>query len=262
MAHSRFAQSPSRYFSFSYLPCTWKVWKTKGPGWRQEKQSINEAFSLQPTYPSNASDEATMAGENSSTLWEGALSRHKRPPPLTSWGEKEVNVTERTGRITVGLNSMTCHVILCSINVTEMQLWLVMVCRWSWTQLLMMSELGSPTPESSSFLSSHWPDSRGRCSPVTTVYDIAEKLTFKNSVQKSTLPQTVSCAWLSSARDTCSINFSLLPSTDTLLVSEGGTGQLQSASHPKNLPALPAAILQEQIACKVLVSSKCDCNLV
>lgn len=146
--------------------------------------------------------------------------------------------------------------------VTEMQLWLVMVCRWSWTQLLMMSELGSPTPDSSSFLSSHWPDSRGRCSPVTTVYDVAEKRTFKNSVQTSTLPQTVSCAWLSSARDTCSITFSLLPSTDTLLVSKGATGQLQSASHPKDLPALPAAILQEQIACKVLVSSKCDCNLV
>lgn len=237
MTHSRFAPSPSRYFCFSYLPCMWKVWKTKVPGWRQENNQSIKRF-LQPTYPASASDVATVAGENSSTLWEGTLSRHKRPRALTSWGEKEVNVTERTVRVPVGLHSMTCHVILCSVNVTEMQLWLVMVCRWSWTQLLMMSELGSQTPESSSFLSSHWPDSRGRCSPVTTVYDIAEKLTFKNSVQKSTFPQTVSCAWLSSARGTCSVNFSLLTSTDTLLVSKDGTGQPPSASHQKNLPAL------------------------
>lgn len=202
-----------------------------------------------------------MAGENSSTLWEGTLSRHKRPPALTSWGEKEVSVTERTVRITVGLNSMTCHVILCSINVTEMQLWSVKVCRWSWTQLLMMSELGSPTPESSSFLSSHWPDSRGRCSTVTTVYDIAEKLTFKNSVQKSTLPQTVfMCLTVFSTRH---LQYQLQPAPQHRhSPREVSTGQLQSASHPKNLPALPAAILQEQIACKVLVSSKCDSNLV
>lgn len=189
-------------FCFEYdtqqvCPVTFQVLLFFIPSMYVEDQSIKHF--LQPTYPANASDEATVAGENSSTLWEGTLSRHKRPLALTSWGEKEVNVTESTVRVTVGLNSMTCLVILCSINVTEMQLWLVMVCRWSWTQLLMMSELGSPTPESSSFLSSHWPDSRGRCSPVATVYDIAEKLTFKNSDQKPTFPQTVSCARLSSA---------------------------------------------------------------